>query len=179
MADREWWRHGQFAGLASLLWEMWWYKTGEELDPEMDRVLIGWIKQYGQPILVDAILQVVAASVRKHSVPDIEDVPRYAKVVQADDREPGMGDCYLARGQMRIKYRLVEEEDSKLLQLLADAMRKGVPTDEFFEAIEENETLRDCLAALGIDPKEYEGLGRQKIPLVVQRSDFDSLAATG
>ncbi|WP_342724205.1 hypothetical protein AAFG07_34815 [Bradyrhizobium sp. B097] len=90
---------------------------------------------------------------------------------QADDRDPGMGDRYLARGQMRIMYRLVEEEDPKLLQLVADAMRKGVPTDDFFETIEENETLRDCLAALGIDPKECEGLGREKTPLVFVSGD--------
>jgi hypothetical protein len=90
------------AGMARQFREMWWYKTGEWLDPEIwDPVLVDWIKEFGQPVLVDAILQVKERSVLKNSVPNTNDVPRFAKVLQADDREPGMGDCYLMRGQVR------------------------------------------------------------------------------
>jgi hypothetical protein len=49
--------------------------------------------------------------------------------------------------------------------------KKGVPADDMHTAVEENDTLRDCLAAIGIDPKEYGDLGRQTCELIFVRGD--------
>jgi hypothetical protein len=164
--------NGRWAGVARQLHEMWWHKTGEWLDPEIwDTVFAGWIKEFGQPVLADAIQQVKERSVWNRSVPKISDVPFFAKVLQADDREPGIGACYFVRGQMRKKYYRDDEEDEKVLALLAKAMRRGVPADGMYTAVEENDNLRDCLAAIGIDPKEYEHIGRQTSKLIFVRRD--------
>jgi hypothetical protein len=163
---------GQFAGRVRQLCEMWWQKTNEDLDPAIwDRVLIGWIKQFNQAQLADAIQRVVAKAIWNKGSPNILDVPYFAKVLQADDREPGMGNCYFVRGAMRKKYYRDDEGDKKLLALLAEAMRRGVSADEMYTAVEENDNLRDCLGALGIDPKDYEGLGRQSSKLIFVRGD--------
>jgi hypothetical protein len=82
-----------------------------------------------------------------------------------------MGPCYFVRGEMRKKYYRDDEEVEKILALLAKAMRKGVPTDDMYAAVEENDNLRDCLAAIGIDPKEYEDLGGQTSRLIFVRGD--------
>jgi hypothetical protein len=164
--------NGRWVGVARQLHEMWSHKTGEWLDPEIwIPVFAGWIKEYGQPVLADAIQQVKERSVWKRSAPKISDVPKFAKVLQADEREPGMGACYFVRGEMRKKYYGDDEEDAKLLVLLAKAMRRGVSADEMYTAVEENNNLRNCLAAIGSDPKEYEDLGRQPSKLIFVRGD--------
>ena len=160
-------RYESLGAIARQLHEMWWHKTGQWLEPEVwDPIIENWVKQFRQPVLADAIQRVVATAVLKRSVPDVENVPKFAKVLQADDKEPGMGDCYLVRGKIRLKYRMVEEEDPKLLEVLANAMRRGVTAAAMYEAVAQQNTLRDCLFAMGIDPNEYQDLGKQKDGLI-------------
>src|SRR5438046_10724826 len=79
MADGRRWRTDPFAGRARQLHEMWWHKTGQWLDPDIwDPVWAGWIKQFGKPVLTDAIQQIKERSVWKNGVPNIHDVPRFA-----------------------------------------------------------------------------------------------------
>jgi hypothetical protein len=62
--------NGRWAGVARQLHEMWWHKTGEWLDPEIwDPVFAGLIKEFGQPVLADAIQRVKERSVWKRSDP--------------------------------------------------------------------------------------------------------------
>jgi hypothetical protein len=68
--------------------------------------------------------------------PNIRDVPKYAAVDQAEDGEPGMRDCYFARGRMRQKF-YYEEDDNEVLSLLRRAMRAGVSPSEMHQAIDE------------------------------------------
>jgi hypothetical protein len=170
-------RYESQGAVARQLHDMWWHKTGEWLDPEVwDPIMAGWVKEFRQPILVDAVQLVVAAAVRKGAVAKIDDLPRFAKVLHEDDIEPGRGQCYLVRGRMRSKYRLVEEDDPLLLQVLIRAMRKGVTIDAMYEAIAEQSTLRDCLYYLGIDPNEYQDLGKQKSELIFLDGDSAEFA---
>jgi hypothetical protein len=104
--------------------------------------------------------------------PNICDVPKYAAVDQAEDREPGMRDCYFARGRMRLKF-YYEEGDNEVLSLLRRAMRAGVSPSEMRQAIDESDTLEDCFIALGIDRFEFRvAMGHPIVDLLPKRQVF-------
>src|SRR5438105_658252 len=125
---------------ARQLREMWEHKTGDRLGPAWDMAFLDWIKKSGFPLVADAIQRVAAS---RHSEdgkrvpPNVGDVPKYAVVLQADETEPGMLDCYLVRGRMRKKF-YCEEDDGDILALLRSAMRAGIRTSEMHSAVEEN-----------------------------------------
>jgi hypothetical protein len=144
---------------ARQLREMWEHKdwTEEPLGPGWNAAFSDWIKKFGFSRVADAVLM---ASVPRTSedgerLPrDIRDVPKYAAVERAEDREPGMKQCYLARGHMRHKF-YYEEDDNEVLNLLRQAMRAGVTASAMHEAVDENDTLEDCFLAIGIERWEF------------------------
>jgi hypothetical protein len=82
--------------------------------------------------------------------PDIQDIPRYAVVKRAEDREPGMKGCYPVRGRMRLKF-YCSEGDDEVLKLLRHAMRAGVSESAMHHAVDDNTSLEDCFVAMGVD----------------------------
>ena len=104
--------------------------------------------------------------------PHISDVPKYAAVEQADEREPGMRDCYFARGRMRQKF-YYEADDNEALSLLRRAMRAGVSPSAMHQAIDESNTLEDCFVALGIDRFVFRiAMGHPIVDLLPKRQVF-------
>jgi hypothetical protein len=147
----------QLAASASQLREMWEHKTGERLGPGWDSAFLDWIKRWGFGLVADAVQSVAASGYSEdgeHRPPNVRDVPRYAAVEQAEEAEPGMRDCYWVRGHMRKKF-LSRDSDGEVLALLKAAMRAGIPASEMYRAVEENNTLEDCFAALGVDRTEF------------------------
>jgi hypothetical protein len=138
--------------------EMWENKTGQFLGPRWNAAFEDWIKKYGVPRVIDAIQK---ASIVKFSddgeriSPNILDVPAYAHVEQADDDESGMGECYLLRGKMRVKFHYAEQNDGDVLMLLRRALRAGVSSSAMRRAVEENDTLEDCFVSLGTERVEF------------------------
>jgi hypothetical protein len=142
---------------ARQLREMWEHKTGEGLGRAWDAAFLDWIKKSSFPLVADAVQRVAAPRYSedgKRLLPTITDVPKYAVVLQADDAEPGMLDCYLVRGRMRKKF-YCDEDDGEILALLRTAMRAGVHASEMRRAVDENDNLEDCFAALGVDRTEF------------------------
>jgi hypothetical protein len=142
---------------ARQLREMWERKTGDRLGPAWDPAFSEWIKKSSFPLVADAIQRVAAPRYSedgKRVAPSLGQVPKYAVVLQADEAEPGMLHCYLVRGLMRNKF-YCDEDDGDTLALLRTAMRAGTSESEMYRAVEENETLEDCFAALGVDRTEF------------------------
>ncbi|MEY9590598.1 hypothetical protein ABIA06_002889 [Bradyrhizobium yuanmingense] len=142
---------------ARQLREMWEHKVCGFLGPGWNEAFADWIRKFGIGRIQDAVLM---ASVPRFSEdgerlpPDIRDVPRYAAVERADDRDPGMRDCYLVRGRMRLKF-YCEEHDSEVLTLLRRALHAGVSASAMHDAVDENYTLEDCFTSIGIDRWEF------------------------
>jgi hypothetical protein len=144
-------------GAVRQLREMWENKTWKRLGSGWNAAFADWIEKFGFGLVADAVQ---AASVASYSEdderlpPDIRDVPKYAAVQQAEEREPGMRDCYLVRGRMRQKF-YCEEDDSEVLSLLRRAMRAGVSASAMHQAVDDNNTLEGCLISMGIDRVEF------------------------
>lgn len=144
---------------ARQLREMWEHKTcfGRSLGPGWDDAFADWIKKFGFGRVADAVQ---LASVARFSedgerLPsDVRDIPKYAAVELADDRDPGMRDCYFVRGRMRQKF-YCEEHDGEVLKLLRRALHAGVSSSAMHDAIDESYTLEDCFAAIGIERWEF------------------------
>jgi hypothetical protein len=137
--------------------KMWEHKTGDRLGPAWDTAFLDWIKKRSFGLVADAVQQVAAPRYSddgERVSPNIIDVQKYAVVLQADEAEPGMLDCYLVRGRMRKKF-YFNEDDGEVLAFLRTAMRAGVRPSEMHRAVDENETLEDCFAALGVDRTEF------------------------
>jgi hypothetical protein len=119
---------------ARQLQEMWEFKAVSErpLGPGWTAAFADWVNKFGFGRVADAVQMASAprfADDGKRLPPDIRDVPKYAAVERADEREPGMKECYFTRGRMRLKY-YYEEDDNEVLKLLRRAMRAGVsPVD--------------------------------------------------
>lgn len=142
------------AAVARQVSEMWWNKTGQDLDPAVwHRLIFGWIKHFGGGILFDALQEVVVAAHRRSAKPDFADVPSYARVLRANEDEPGSGDCYLVRGSLRKFY--CAEDNKRILDLLLKAMRSGVSKRAMDAAVAQSDNLDDFLSRIGIDPREY------------------------
>jgi hypothetical protein len=138
---------------------MWEHKAwaNEPLGQGWNDAFADWIKKFGFGRVADAVQMASAPRFSQDGErlpPDIRDVPRYAAVEWAEDQEPGMKACYLARGQMRLKF-FYEEYDNEILKLLRRAMRAGVSASAMFDAVDDNDTLEDCFAAMGIDRTEF------------------------
>jgi hypothetical protein len=137
--------------------EMWEHKTGDRLGPAWDPAFVDWIKKHSFPLVADAVQRVGAPRYSedgKRVSPIISDVPRYAAVLQADETEPGMLECYLVRGRMRKKF-YCDADDGEILSLLRTSMRAGVRASEMQRAVDETDTLEDCFAMLGVDRTEF------------------------
>ena len=142
---------------ARQLRKMWEYKTGARLGPAWDPAFHGWIERSGFPLVADAVQLVVVPRYDengKRVSPIVTEVPKYAVVLQEDEAEPGMRECYLVRGLMRKKF-YCEEQDDEILDLLRRAMRAGVTPSHMRNAVAENDVLEDCFATLGIDRTEF------------------------
>lgn len=138
---------------------MWEYKAwdNEPLGPGWNDAFADWIKKFGFGRVADAVQMASAPRFSedgKRLPCNVRDVPRYAAVEWADDQEPGMKDCYLVRGRMYLKF-FYEEHDNEVLKLLRRAMRAGVSASAMHDAVDENEALEDCFAAMGIDRTEF------------------------
>jgi hypothetical protein len=142
---------------ARQLREMWEQKTGDRLGSAWDPAFSDWIKKSSFPLVADAIQRLAAPRYSpdgERVPPNVREVPKYAVVLQADEAEPGMLDCYLVRGRMRKKF-YCDEDDGDVLAFLRTAMRAGTAASEMHRAVEENDTLEDCFAALGVDRTEF------------------------
>lgn len=146
-------------GAVRQLREMWENKAAatKPLGPGWNAAISDWIKKFGFGLVADAVQRI---SVNGYSEdderlpPDIRDVPKYAAVQQAEEREPGMRGCYLVRGHMRRKF-YCEEKDSEVLSLLRRAMRAGVSESSMRQAVDDSYTLEDCFVAMGIERFEF------------------------
>lgn len=138
--------------------EMWEFKTGQWLGPRWNAGFADWIKKFGVARVTDAVQRAAIVKYSKDGEripPNVLDVPKYAAVEQADDDEPGMANCYLVRGRMRLKFFYADHDDGDVLALLRRALRAGVSASAMHEAVDENNTLEDCFVSLGIDKVEF------------------------
>lgn len=162
---------------ARSLREMWQHKTGEYLPPTWDAAIINWIKKFGLPLMTDTVQAVAASGYSEDGEsqpPSIRDVPRFATVEQAEAAEPGMRNCYLVRGRMRKKF-YCRDSDDTILAFLTKAMRAGLSASEMHRAVDENDTLEDCFAALGVDQTEFRiSMGHPIVDLPVRHQVFIS-----
>jgi len=140
---------------ARVLREMWEHKTDERLSAAWEGPLVSAIEKYGYSHMEDA-LQAVAARLLRHLRSSAEpppvsigDVVAYAAVSHADELEPGVGECYLIRGHVRKKF--IGGDDGEMLAALLNAMRNGMSVSAMHKALDENDTLEDCFAALGVE----------------------------
>ena len=131
---------------ARALREMWLYKTGENLGHAWDPVLDKWLRVFGYGLLADCV-QEVALRGR-----DILDVARFAAVTFADEKQPGMKQCYLMRGRIMKKfafYRWDFENRALLLKFLADTTLEGsVRHNLVWTAIDRSDTLEQLVDEL-------------------------------
>jgi hypothetical protein len=151
--------NSELAIAARQLRDMWEHKvwTDEPLGQGWNKAFADWIKKFGYGRVADALQMASAPRFSedgKRVPPDIRDVPKYAAVEYADDREPGMKACYLVRGRMRQKF-FYEEHDNEVLKLLRRAKRAGVSASAMHDAIDEHTTLEDCFASMGIGRTEF------------------------
>ncbi|WP_439370729.1 hypothetical protein [Bradyrhizobium sp. DASA03120] len=142
-----------------MLREMWENKTwpDEPLGPGWTDAFVDWIGEFGLARVADAVQMACKPRFSEDGErlpPDIGDVPRYAAVERAEDREPGMKACYLVRGRMRLKF-YSSEDDDEILKLLKRVMRPGVAEHSMNDAVDETDTLEDCFAAMGVDRAEF------------------------
>jgi hypothetical protein len=127
------------------------------LGPDWDDVFADWIERFGLERVADAVQMASIARISKdgrRSPPDIRDIPKYAAVEMAEDREPGMRACHFVRGRMRLKF-YCAENDNEVLSLLMRAMRAGVSEPAMNDIVDDSSTLEDCFAAMGIDKTEF------------------------
>jgi len=154
---------------------MWEYKTGRPLGQGWNGAFADWIRRFGFELVADAVQKASVAGYSEHDErlpPNIADVPRYATVDQAEEREPGMRDCYFARSRMRRKF-YCEEADNDVLSLLTRVMRAGVSSSAMYDAIDESNTLEDCFVALGIDRFEFRiAMGHPIVDVLPKRQIF-------
>jgi hypothetical protein len=144
-------------GSVRQLREMWENKTAAALGPAWNAAFADWIKKFGFGRVADAVQVASAAGYPEDGErlpPDIRNVPKYAAVQQADEREPGMRHCYLVRGRMRQKF-YCREDDSEVLSLLRRAMRAGVSASAMHQAVDESNTLEDCFVLMGFERFEF------------------------
>jgi hypothetical protein len=151
--------NSEWAGAAHQLRRMWEHKAwdNEPLGPGWSDAFVDWIEKFGFGRVADAVQLTPAPRFSedgKRLPPDIRDVPKYAAVERAEDREPGMKACYLIRGRMRLKF-YYEESDNEVLGLLRRAMRAGVSLSAMNDAVDNNTTLEDCFVEMGIDRTEF------------------------
>ncbi len=129
----------------------------EPLGPGWTAAFADWIAEFGLPRVADALQMACKPRISEHGErrpPDIRDIPKYAAVERAEDREPGAKACYLVRGRMRVKF-YSSEHDDEVLDLLKRLMRSGLTESAMNEAVDETDTLEDCLAAMGLDRTEF------------------------
>lgn len=136
---------------------MWERKSDFRLGAGWNNAFADWIKNFGFALVADAVQMASVAGYSEDGErlpPDIRDVPKYATVERAEEREPGMRDCYFVRGRMRLKF-YYEEDTNEVLGLLKRVMRAGVSRSAMHQAVDESNTLEDCFVALGIDRFEF------------------------
>lgn len=167
-------------GAVSQLRQLWENKTHADrpLPAWQNAALGNWIGNFGFAAVADAIQTVTAPRFSEGGeriIPDINDVPRFAAVEQAEAREPGMKVCYLIRGLMREKFYFQEEENEALL-LLRQAMRAGVSVSVMHEALENNDTIEDFFLAIGIERHEFRiAMGQPVVDLKRKEEIFISM----
>lgn len=149
----------EMSAAARQLREMWEHKAcvDRPLGPAWNEVFADWIKRFGFGRVADAVQLASVPRFSEHGErlpPDVRDVPKYAAVQRADDRDPGMKDCYLVRGRMRLKF-YCDENDSEVLTLLRRALHAGVSPSAMHGAVDENYMLEDCFATIGIERWEF------------------------
>jgi hypothetical protein len=164
-------------GAVRQLCEMWENKTAAKwpLGPRWEAAFAEWITKFGFSLVADAVQRASDAGYSEDGErlpPNIRDVPKYAAVQQADEREPGMLNCYLVRGRMRLKF-FCEEHDGEVLSLLRRAMRAGVSASAMRQTVDENNTLEDCFVSMGIDRFEFRtALGHSIVDLPLNGQVF-------
>ena len=160
-----------------LLREMWEHKTWQLLGPGWNAAIAEWIGKFSFGLVADAMQKASAARYtedEKRITPDIRDVPKFATVQQAEERELGMENCYLVRGRIRKKF-FCEDDDSEVLSLLKNAMRAGVSASAMHRAVDENNTLEDCFVSMGMDKFEFRAaMGRPIVDLPLRGQVFIS-----
>jgi hypothetical protein len=123
----------------------------------VEAALAEWIEKFSFGLVADSVQRVSVAGYSDEGerlLPNIRDVPKYAAVQQADEREPGMRHCYLVRGRMHLKF-FCEEGDSEVLSLLKKVKRAGVSPSAMHDAVDESNTLEDCFVSMGIERFEF------------------------
>jgi hypothetical protein len=157
---------------------MWEFKTGQWLGPRWNRGFADWIKKFGVARVTDAVQRAAIAKYSDNGQyidPNVLDVPKYTAVEQADDDEPGMRQCYLVRGKMRVKFSYADHDDGDVLTLLRRALRAGVSASAMHEAVDENNTLEDCFVSLGIDRIEFRiAMGQSIVDIMPKERIFIS-----
>jgi hypothetical protein len=163
------------AAAAQQLREMWEHKVGERLGPTWDAAFLDWIKKWGYGLVADAVQSVAApffSDDGERQPRNVYDVPKYAAVERAEDAEPGMRDCYLVRGKMRKKF-FSKDSDDTILELLRRVLRAGISGSEMQRVVDENNTLEDCFADLGVDRTEFRiAMGHPIVDLPVRGRVF-------
>ena len=143
--------------------EMWEHKTGQWLSKKWDAAIAKWITEFEFSLVTRRYLGCcgLCASLRcdsalpsKRPVPSILDVPKFAFVLRADEKEPGMLDCYLLRGRIIAKFLYVDPNE--MITILAAAMRDGMSIGAMSRAVDDNETLEGLCIALGVENFEYQ-----------------------
>lgn len=141
------------AAAARSVREMWQHKTGEYLPSTWDPTIINWVERFGLPLVSDAVQAVADSGFSedgKRHPAAVLDIPRYATVEQAEAAEPGMKDCYFIRGRMREKF-YTKDDEGPIIGFLSEVMRGGMSVSAMHQAVDDNETLEDCFAQLGVD----------------------------
>ncbi|MBB4373440.1 hypothetical protein GGD63_006263 [Bradyrhizobium sp. cir1] len=151
--------NSEWHAAARHLREIWEHKAwpDQPLGPGWTTAFSDWIEKFGFGRVADAMQMASAPRFSEDGErlpPDIRDIPRYAAVEHAEDGEPGMKGCYLVRGRMRVKF-YCSESDDEVLMLLRRAMRAGVSESAMHHAVDDNTTLENCFAAMGIDRIEF------------------------
>lgn len=139
--------------------EMWEQKAWSEkpLGPGWNDAFANWIRKYGHSRVADAVQMASRPRFSEDGARlpvDILNVPKFAAVERAEDREPGMKTCHLVRGRMRSKF-FCHEDDNEILKLLQRLKRAGVSASTMHEAVDTTETLEDCFAMMGLDRTEF------------------------
>ena len=104
----------------------------------------------------------------KRRPPDIRDIPKFAAVEKAEEREPGMRGCYRVRGRMRKKFYCTENDDD-VLALLRRLLRDGVSPTAMHQAVDGADTIEECFVSLGLDRVEFRIAMGQSIDDVLSK----------
>jgi hypothetical protein len=151
--------NAELASAARQLRDMWEHKvwTEEPLGPGWNTAFADWIQKFGYGRVVDALQMVSMPRFSEDGErlpPDIRDIPKFAAVEQAEEREPGMRECYLVRGRIRKKFYCTEDDDD-VLALLRRLLRDGVSPTAMHQAVDEAHTIEECFVSLGLDRVEF------------------------